>query len=69
MRDGLNNQRIPFEPLRPYLHRLGIERDTSAHRHLERCKAQGYLSVAQADEWCCELLGIHPAALWPEVFA
>jgi hypothetical protein len=68
MRDTLNQERLPFEPLRPYVPRPAIYPE-NWRRLLERAKESGYISAGKADDFSCKWLGIHPSAFWPEVFS
>lgn len=40
----------------------------SSKRYVEKCQKRGYITVKKADEFCIDVLQIHPFEIWGEEF-
>lgn len=57
--------------LAPICNRVGIRGETERKKweqRIERARALGEVTVRVADLFAIELVGIHPALIWPEWF-
>lgn len=59
---------LPPEPLVRLVKTERYPLTRNQRHYVEKCQKRGYITVKMADEFCIDVLKVHPAQLWGEEF-
>lgn len=61
--------RLPVEPMNEYLSRNpGVVVGPRSHKPLQQARKKGFFTVTGADAFCIDVLGVHPTAVFGDLF-
>ena len=60
--------RLPVEPVDEYVRRNKIVIGAMKHKPLQSARKKGWFTVTGADAFCIDVLGIHPAQIYGDLF-
>lgn len=60
--------RLPWEPLVEWIKDRNIVIGNNSGHVLSQAREKGFITVTRADEFCIDVLGVHPTAVYGELF-
>lgn len=60
--------RLPWEPLAEWIKDRNIVIGNGNGHVLSQARDRGFITVTRADEFCIDVLGVHPAAVYGDLF-